>query len=696
VEPTEPGGAGDPGGPGAPSRPHGPAVHRLRDLSTRGRVVAGLLGACLVLGHVVTVVRFAPDWVPTGDVALMALRSYDALTSRLPLVGQPSTSGFYGGYEGHAFHPGPMQFYMTAPLIRLVGATVAMMAVAVVVTAASVLITAWALFRQLGAFAGVVGAVVISLLMFTAGPSTLVFPVSSSISGYPLMCGAVLVYALLLGDDRLLPLAVVVLSFAGQAHLSVGPTVGVLAAVGTAAVAWAWWQAGIRHDAGVRRHALLWGGSSLLVGLVLWAPVAYQQLTGNPGNITALWVYTSDDDKPTVGLGSAVGQVAHVLGLPPLLGRTDLSGLDLLEPVPLVTALSAAAVLAVLVVAGFRWRVTAPRRSGLVVMVLVLLPCALVTGASVPDSLERIRLSLYHWMRPLTVFAAVALAFVVADLARRVAGHRLSAGTRPRLAAAGIGLAAVAMVALPTVDLSLDRDTGTVQAAGAIYPRQVTESLVDQALDAGVDDIDGELVVVHQGDPPYIGLKEALSLAFTERGLDVAYPGWLRGFVDDDHLATPDELGAVLLVVSEPPGGVREDLPGEQVGWTLTATGIDHDAYEEAVASARGTDAEDFVPGPELERLLAGSTDAQRAFVETMVRQAVDDPRRAFADPGVVRFLAEFPTAAPALDRDAVARLDASLRSEPQGRPPAVALSIRLVEGDEARELLEFPTTPAG
>jgi hypothetical protein len=673
-------------GPGAAGR----SVHRLRDLSGRGKAVAGLLAVALVSAHALAVAHYWGDWMPGGDVALMGIRSLDAFTSMTPLVGQPSTSGLYGGLQRHAFHPGPMQFYMMAPGVRVLGSTAGMMATAVVITASSVLVSAWALFRQLGAAAGVVGAVLISAVMFTTGAAVLINPISSVVSGYPLLCSAVLVYCLLCGDDRLLPLTVLYLSFAGQAHLAVGPAVGFLVAAGVAGVAATWWRAGIRRDAAVRRHALRWGGGSLLLGAALWTPVAYQQLTGDPGNVTALVTFTADSDRPVLGLDSAVGQVAHTLGWPPILGRTDLSGADFTGPVPVTTWVTAAAVLAVLAVAAIRWRASAPRRSALVIMVGVLVAAALVTGSSVPDSLESSRRAFYHWAWPMTLFATLALALLVVDTLRAPVRHRLTAPARRVLAVTAVGVAVVAMVVPAVGGLAMERRVDRLAAAGTTHPAAVWSSLIDQMIDAGIGDVDGKLVVVHAHAKMFDGTQEALSLGLMERGFDVGFPEWMRDFVAGGRIVTIDDVGAVLLVVTEGLGGPPEDVPGREIAWAPLVDGLDRQALDDVVAMVEGTGPDAVVPGPELERLLAGRSETERSLTLEQLRDAFRRPAWAFTDPAMVDLLLQYPTSEPAIDRDALVRLRRVLDhlAADDVDLQATALSVRLVEPSDAVDLM--------
>src|SRR5262249_11923317 len=150
-------------------------------------------------------------------------------TARTPLVGLPSTGGRYIGTD-YVNHPGPVHLYLLALAIRLFGGDFGMPLVSMLIVEACVLLAAWAVFRELGATAGTVAAVLLGTIMFTTGAASLINPVSSRVAGYPLLCSSVLCWCVLSGDLRLLPLATAVLSFAAQQHLSVAPAAVVLAA----------------------------------------------------------------------------------------------------------------------------------------------------------------------------------------------------------------------------------------------------------------------------------------------------------------------------------------------------------------------------------------------------------------------------------------------------------------------------------
>jgi len=125
------------------------AVHRLRDLTTAGRVAAIVLGLLLLVAPVSSAIRQADRWMPQGDNGYIAMRAHDVGTSSTPLVGQPSTSHEYNGRD-NIDHPGPFEFFLLAPLVRVVDDRTAMLVLAASISAVSLLTAAWGVFRRWG------------------------------------------------------------------------------------------------------------------------------------------------------------------------------------------------------------------------------------------------------------------------------------------------------------------------------------------------------------------------------------------------------------------------------------------------------------------------------------------------------------------------------------------------------------------
>ncbi|HEY8527464.1 MAG TPA: hypothetical protein VIL48_21045 [Acidimicrobiales bacterium] len=717
VPSATPSSPGDEPGPGAPAEADGDEagakaagagagrhrVHRLRDLGRRGRLWAAVFAAVLLLAPALAFAWAAPDWAPANDPALMALRALDVGTSHTPLTGQPSTSAHYVGADQHVDHPGPLHFYLMAGPVRLLGTAIGMLVVSVAITGGCVLLAAWAIFRQLGCTAGVLAAVILGAITFTTGAASLVNPVSSNIAGYPLLCSMVLLWCLVCGDVRLLPLAAAVVTFTAQQHLSVLPALGAATVLALAVGAVAWGRARW-HDREARRDLGRWVALAAAVALVLWAPVLVEQFSPDGGNLSRMAEFARSSDRPTVGLGSAVYQVTNVLGLPPLLGQTQLQGGWLLDRPSALTWASAAVVVALLALLGARWRRAEPRRLLLVVMAAILALGGLVNGSAVPESLEKFRLPLYHWAWPLTLCVVLALGLGLADAARRLPalGPALARpGVRPALA----GVAVLAIVVPAAVNPSLDRISNTMTAAYSPVPRPLVERAADQVMDHRAE-LDGEVVVLNRGID-FDGTAEGLGVMLTERGLDIRFTSLFRHYVNDERLVDPDAVDAGLMVVVD--DGSNAVAPvGELIADVPVVEGFDSAAFDALLRQVEGSDRVRF--GPEAAGALPDLPPGVVADIEAGVSPAemeelmvsaspeeVDDlemalllgslrlaPAARLVDTDVLDFLIEHPLAEPRLDRDLLRRVRAGLPDDWPGGPLRMSV-YRLTPDEVAR-----------
>lgn len=195
--------------------------HRVRDLDTRGRLAVLLLVLLLAVPYAAAVFgAIEVGWRPSNDDALIALQVHDVLAGEWPLLGQPSTAEHYAGSE-IVRHPGPIQFYLFAPLVALVGAGSGLLVGAAAVNLGAVLVAAWVIFRRAGPRVALLGALVLSLLAWAQGPVQLVDPISSNMGGIALVGLVALVWAVVDGDVRLLPLLAFAFAFVAQQHLAV-------------------------------------------------------------------------------------------------------------------------------------------------------------------------------------------------------------------------------------------------------------------------------------------------------------------------------------------------------------------------------------------------------------------------------------------------------------------------------------------
>jgi hypothetical protein len=691
----------------APHAPEGglqparPSVHRLRDLDRRRRVLAAVFAVALLLAPALAFAWAAPDWTPANDPGLMGLRARDVGTERMTLLGQPSTSALYVEADQHVNHPGPLHFYLMAGPVRLFGAALAMLSVSLVIVSSCLVVAAWATFRQLGPTGGVIGAVTLGAITFTTGAAALVNPVSSMIAGYPLLCSMVLLWCLVAGDLRLLPLAVALVSFTAQQHLSVLPAMAVAFAAAIACLLVAWGRDGRWRERARRRDLAVWGGWSTAVGLALWSPVLLEEVIHQPGNLSRMIDFAGSSDRPTMGLASGFRQVAHVLGLPPMLGNTSLRGTWFISTVSPRTCASAIAAALVVAALGWHWRRTQPRRSALAVMVGVVAIGGLANGSSVPEGIESWRIAFYHWAFALAFFVTVVLALGAIDLARRWRATRASL-RRPALA-----IALMAIVVPSLVNPTVDRPSNTPRAAYSPVDRGVIDELRAEVLDHRAEIGDEPLLVV-KGGRELDGLNVALALQLDEHGFPVLFPGRDRWYVADERLGSPTDVDSVLVLVVD--DGAAPDAPAGDLVAGAAVDGFDAAAYDALVdqmdtsgglelnASARQALGE--LPDEMIRAALTGdpqfaegsaeslaelSGDALAQFVDVarLAGLANDDTRpQALLDPGLLEFLHDHPLTQPTVDPELVARVADTLPDEWQ-TGDYLGLRVYRLDGDD-------------
>ena len=317
---------------------------------------------------------FHDGWVPSGDEANIATRALDVFSRHPPLTGLPSTSALYGD-KISTNHPGPIEFYLLAVPLRVLGASTGSFLGSIAINGAFVFIALWVFFRRLGLTAMLWAGVLLLAVMWSAGTAVLTDTLSSNMTMYSLLCTAVLAWALVDGDLRLLPLAALVASYAAQQHLAAGLIV--LVVIGAAIVIVSV-QVAIEFGAATPRpsgpHFV--GPAAAFVTAMCWAPVIYDELTRSPGNLTAIVRFARDNARPALGLKAGVYQVVHVLTPPTIIGRTNTTGAFLLTTPGFLSVVLALVIVGALGVLAWRTaacagggstrarRAGAPRRRG--------------------------------------------------------------------------------------------------------------------------------------------------------------------------------------------------------------------------------------------------------------------------------------------------------------------------------------------
>lgn len=220
-------------------------------------------------------VMIANGWTATGDDATIALRAYDSLRGRGPLVGQYSELTL----RGHpVYDAGPLQYWLMAVPVRiaphygpLIGAAFWCAVAAVLAIEAST--AAAGALGGLIAAAAVVGAVAWQPLL---GED----PTWNPYMGLMFFISAVAAtVAVLYGSRRWWPVAVVSASIAAQSHLMYAVGAVLLVAL-----------SGIVAMEATRRQkgSWRWATTGLGLGLACWAAPLFQQLTSANGNLSAI------------------------------------------------------------------------------------------------------------------------------------------------------------------------------------------------------------------------------------------------------------------------------------------------------------------------------------------------------------------------------------------------------------------------
>jgi len=638
--------APDDGLPAADTDPTAPVRHRLRDLDGRQRIVAGLLVVLLVVPFGFSMGRaLAQGWVPSGDEAVIAVRVHDALSAHPPLTGLPSTSDLYGkGIKTR--HLGPIEFYLLAVPARLLGPSVGILLGAGLINLGSLLLAAWVLFRRAGPGIGAVGVVLLAATLWSTGSAVLTDSISSNIGGYPFLALAVLAWALACGDHRLLPVTALVASFAAQQHLGITLPVLLVAAWGLAALGFEWLRSRTSPVPGRWR----WVGAAALVGVIAWLPVAIDQATGHPGNLTAVVRFARDGHRATLGAKAGLRQVLRVAELSPFLARHDLTGFSVAAPLGWVGRISGGLVLlamGIVAVLAFRRRADLSR---LAATALVVAVAGFLAGSSVPRSIEADRINLYRWTWALALCTSLVLLWLVGLAARRWSPAITGAATGPLLAGCTSVVLTAALVVASVATVGLDD-----------LRRDVSVFRIDQRLGTRVvEALGGEqpTMVVATGSMATLSVAPALTARLAAEGVAFQVPktqadayGTFRGF-------DPTTARSAVLVVSS--FGPLPKVPGRRI--------MQADLHPDLVAAVDRLTAQvrnrPMVPSAKAPELLRHYLPALGAAAVNRIGRMATDPYAALTSGIAVQLLLDGYLASPVLDRRDLQRMQASIGQE--------------------------------
>ncbi len=295
--------------PATVGEPLGPSRRRWAALAGRHPVLtASLLLSLPLLVLAVTLSR--RNWHPVLDLAMTEFRVRDVGGGHTPLIGLP---GRIGQFPDQGSHPGPLSFYVLAPVYRLFGSSAwALLVGAIVVNVAALATALWILHRRGGRRAVWVGAAVLAVLVRGYGTEVVEQPWNPYLPVLVWVVVLLAVWSVLLGDHAMLLVVAAGGSLCAQTHIPYLPLTAGMIVLVLVALVWQWRTDPSARSA-IRRHGI----RSLLVGAVLWSPVLVDQLVRTPGNVRMLVDHftSPSSGEPVVGLGEGVRLVLRHLDL---------------------------------------------------------------------------------------------------------------------------------------------------------------------------------------------------------------------------------------------------------------------------------------------------------------------------------------------------------------------------------------------
>ena len=270
------------------------------------RIVASIVIALFVaLPGVITVIGAPKDWYPTGDVSHTELM-LRGMPGHFPLIGVAARVGNDINNQGST--PGASMAYLLYPVYLLLFRSSYGLLVSVLVAHVIAIAAAIALARRLGgASCAFILAAGLAVMVRSLAPRFFLEPWNVWVPVFAFFVFLMLLWGLVLGHHRCLPLAVLVGTHCVQTHVSYVPiVVGALVLFG----AYAWWDAW-RNGESMRRP--VWW--SVVIGLVMWIPPIIEQLKPGPGNLRRLWDEFGTSHIDNVGLRAAVKAMVGELNI---------------------------------------------------------------------------------------------------------------------------------------------------------------------------------------------------------------------------------------------------------------------------------------------------------------------------------------------------------------------------------------------
>jgi len=326
-------------------------------------VVAVAATVLTMVPALLVIAKFAfRDVLLTGDFGIIDARVRDVWSGSLPLLG-PYSNGWN--------HPGPHYFYGFAPLNWLFGgASWTIVIGGVLIFLVAIALAARLAWRHGGLSLTLVVLATFALATLGASDRVLLDPWNPHVAMPLFVLFALQVWAVALRDRWQVLGAAIVGTYLVQTHIGYLPLVGAGAAFALVCVL---------VDARRARDPLAPWGRPVAVGagvtLLLWLPPIYEQLTGDPGNVTLISRYFRESPEGQLGLHDGAGTFAALFRpLPVWLGGAERFSPLTFQPRPesLVWLVIPVALLAISLVVAWRRGLRAELRLAALVTVLTL------------------------------------------------------------------------------------------------------------------------------------------------------------------------------------------------------------------------------------------------------------------------------------------------------------------------------------
>lgn len=265
----------------------------------------------IAIPFLIAAIRLASrHWMPVLDMAMTELRVRDVGTSQTTLIGLP---GRIGNFPDQGSHPGPISFYLLAPLYRLLGSSGWALLGATCVLAIGVCAGILTIARRLGGMRVEYGVLAMLLALVSGfGLGVLTQPWNPYMPLLFWCLAFVAGWAVLAGDSAMLVVVVGAASFCAQTHISyLTLSIGICAVT----IAFVGWQALRAAEPSTRstsrRHLLIAVG----IGAILWSPVFLDQVLRTPGNLSMLKEHFASPAETVIGLRTAASLMLRHLDL---------------------------------------------------------------------------------------------------------------------------------------------------------------------------------------------------------------------------------------------------------------------------------------------------------------------------------------------------------------------------------------------